>query len=282
VDIPDLLRFVNAQHGTSFELRGYLEGGTRGAWEIAEPNGRRAVLKRGWGEHLGRIRPLLEQLRARGYPAPDIFLGGRTPDGGSYYVQSLVPGSPIDRLTPGLLRQIMALIELQADLHPDTDQDQSNYVRNVVFHGESGWPEALRAHSHATAELLTAIERTTHPFASTQLPVIDAVHGDLGASNVLAHNGQVTAVIDIAQVGRGTRIIDLAILLGQEYEDLDGDLRDDVYARMMDISGRGTTTICVAYQIINLVAYAIAKHPPESLPRYVDRGHHMLHDLKRL
>ena len=151
MEIVDLLRFVNARHGTAFELRGYLEGGTRGAWEVAAPGGRRAVLKRGWGEHLGRIRPVVDALRARGYPTPRLLLGGRAPDGGSYHVQEWAPGAPVARLTPALLRQIVDLIELQADLRPDTDPDWSAYARAVVFEGESGWATALRPRSGATA-----------------------------------------------------------------------------------------------------------------------------------
>jgi aminoglycoside phosphotransferase (APT) family kinase protein len=282
VGIADLLRFVNARHGTAFALRGYLEGGTRGAWEVVAPGGRRVVLKRGWGEHLGRIRPVVEALRARGYPTPRFLLGGRAPDGGSYHVQEWMPGAPVERLTPELLRQIVELIELQADLRPDTDQDWSAYVRAVVFEGEAGWAATLRAHSGATAALLDGVERATRPLRATRLPVADAVHGDLGAYNVLAAGGRVTAVVDLASVGRGTRAVDLAILLGQGYADLDAGQRDALYARMRAAAGPPGAAVCAAYQIINLVAYAIAEHDPASVPDVVDRGRRMLADLRRL
>ena len=221
-------------------------------------------------------------LRARGYPTPRFLLGGRAPDGGSYHVQEWAPGAPVARLTPALLRQIVDLVELQADLRPDTDQDWSAYVRAVVFAGESGWAAALRAHSGATAALLDAVERATRPLRATRLPNADAVHGDLGAYNVLAAGGRVTAVVDLAAVGRGTRAVDLAILLGQGYADLDAGQRDALCARMRAAAGPQGAAVCVAYQILNLVAYAIAEHPPGELPAYVDRGWRLLDDLRRL
>jgi aminoglycoside phosphotransferase (APT) family kinase protein len=277
-----LLDVVNAQHGTSFTVCGYLAGGTRGAWQIAEPGGRRAVLKRGWGQHLDRITPIADALQARGYPIPHIVLGGTTPNGESYHVQEFISGEPIARLTPNLLRQLLRLVELQADLRPQTDQDWSTYVEHVVFRGESGWTPALRGHSTATAELLAAIERATRPFVRTRLPIDDAVHGDLGAYNVLARDGQITAVIDYAAIGRGTRAIDLAILLGQEYDELDDRMRAELSTRVHRIAAPAGAAICIAYQIVNLVAYAIQAHPPSSLPRYVARGWRMLHDLQQL
>jgi hypothetical protein len=231
---------------------------------------------------LGRIRPIVEALRARGYPTPRFLLGGRAPGSGSYHVQEWMPGAPVERLTPGLLRQITDLIELQAGLWPDTDQDWSAYARAVVFAGESGWTAAMRAHSRATAALLGAVERATRPLVGAPLPVADAVHGDLGAYNVLAARGRVTAVVDLASVGRGTRALDLAVLLGQGYAELGEGQRDGLYARMRAAAGPRGAAVCVAYQILNLVAYAVAEHPPQDVPKHVERGRRMLGDLRRL
>jgi aminoglycoside phosphotransferase (APT) family kinase protein len=140
----------------------------------------------------------------------------------------------------------------------------------------------VRAHSAATAALLDAIACAARPFRRTRLSVADAVHGDLGASNVLAQDGHVTAVIDYAAIGRGTRAVDLAILLGQEYEEFDDQMRATLYAHLLRAAGAAGATVCVAYQIVNLVAYAIQHHPRPSLPRYVARGWRLLHDLQQL
>ena len=59
-------------------------------------------------------------------------------------------------------------------------------------------------------------------------------------------------------------------------------MRAAVYERLLQAAGPSGTTICVVYQIVNLVAYAIQSLPPPSLAGYVARGWRLLDDLKQV
>ncbi|HEX5505577.1 MAG TPA: aminoglycoside phosphotransferase family protein [Thermomicrobiales bacterium] len=283
MEITELLRFINAAHGTSFSVVGKCAGGTRGAYEIADPTGRRAVLKSdprpSWIAQLRRVVPITEHLRAIGYPTPRIHFVGVAPDGMPYYVQDFALGAPMAALTPDNLDLLLALNDRQANQHVATEQNWSAYVWRVVFAGESGWAATLRGHAPATADLLAAVEALTRRYRDTRLPTADVVHGDFSPDNVLVLDGRVTAVIDFAAAGRGTRAIDLARLLVWSYDDLDASSRQRLHARIRDIAGVAGLTICLAEQILDLIAYTIDHHAPADVAQAVRLGRRLLDEL---
>src|SRR5688500_3552385 len=134
--IAELLRVVNEQHGTSFRLIGKLAGGTRGAYEVLDHDGRRAVLKPSTNpasmEPLRRVVPLVDHMRAVGYPTPRFLCVGAAPDGAPYHVHEYVPGAPLSALAPAALDMVMALVEQQADRSVTPERSWSTYVRDVV------------------------------------------------------------------------------------------------------------------------------------------------------
>src|SRR5437773_2283300 len=101
MNIAQLLTYINAHHGTAFELSSKLPGGHQdGAYVLAEPSGRRAVLKQMFAE---RALPIMRRLSALGYPTPDVLYAGTAGDGTAYLVQELVPGAPMPTLTEAYL-----------------------------------------------------------------------------------------------------------------------------------------------------------------------------------
>lgn len=284
MEIGELLHFINARHGASFSVVGKCAGGIWGAYEIADRTGRRAVVKSGprpsWIAQLRRVVPITEQMRAVGYPTPRIHFVGVAPDGMPYYVQDFALGLPMAALTPDNLDLLLALNDRQANQHIATEQNWSAYVWRVVFAGESGWAAALRGHSPATADLLAAVEALTRRYRGTRLPTADVVHGDFLPDNVLVLDGRVTAVIDFAAAGRGTRAIDLARLLVWSYDDLEAALRGRLIARIRDIAGVAGLAICLADQIIGLVAFMIDHRAPADVERAIQQGWRLLDDLK--
>jgi hypothetical protein len=283
--IAEVLRAVNEQNGASFRLVGRLLGGTRGAYEIVGRDGQRAVLKPSanpaWIRQLRSVVPLVEHMRAIGYPTPRFLFVGVAPDGTPYHVHELVPGAPVRLLTPADLDLVLALNDQQADQHVAQDRSWSSYLRDVDFDDESGWASALRAHSPATAELLGALEAGTAPYADVALPTADVVHGDFHSDHVLVLDGRVSGVVDFEAAGCGTRAIDLAVLLGWDYDDLDPTARARLYGRIRDVGGSAGLTICLAYQILNMVAYAIEHRTPAAVAKAVRRGWTMLGDVGR-
>lgn len=180
MDTSALLHHINAQHGTAFVLGSKFAGGYQGgAHELVDPaTSRRAVLKRAW---VPRAVPIVEQLRAKGYPTPAWLCCGVAPDNTPYVVQAYMPGTPMGRLTEAYLNQVFALNDLQADLRPapaSDDGTEGRYAHDVVFAGGSGWAANIRAYSPDAARLLAALETVVRPYAAVQLPYTDAVHGD--------------------------------------------------------------------------------------------------------
>jgi hypothetical protein len=171
MNIRQLLQHINVSHGTAFELDGRLPGGHQdGAYVLAEPSGRRAVLKQLFAP---RALPIMRRLRAVGYATPDLLYAGSAADGTTYLVQEFLPGAPMQELTEAYLDQIFALNELQADLNPDPETDPleswSGYVREVVFARSSVWERALCSHSQATSSLLAALRQLTRRYADVAL-----------------------------------------------------------------------------------------------------------------
>lgn len=285
MQLEALVHFINQRHGTVYRLAHRLPGGTRGAYELMTAQGERAVLKCATHpqrtDQLRRTALIVARLRAVGYPAPAYLLVGAMPDGTSYYVQEFMPARPLEQITPPILDPLLAVNDLQGGHRLAVEQNWSTYVRRVVFAGESGWAGALRGYSAATADLLTAVEQTTRPYSAAVLPVTDIVHGDFGQDNVLVDDGRITAVIDLEAAGCGTRAIDLAVLLGWGYDETTPVARARLLSRIAEIAGPGGAAICLSYQIINMVAYAMGHHEPSGVAHRVQQSWQSLDGARR-
>jgi aminoglycoside phosphotransferase (APT) family kinase protein len=283
--ISQLLQYLNASHGTAFELAGKLPGGHQdGAYVLAEADGRRAVLKQLFAP---RALPIIRRLSAIGYPTPNVLYDGIASDGTTYLVQALVPGAPMATLTDAYLDQLLALNEMQANLNPhpaaNALESWSGYVYEAVFARTSVLARALGKHSPATAGLLDALRLATRRYASTELPNTDVVHGDLHNGNILVEHGQITSVIDMVYAGYGTRAIDLVTLL----HTLDSDayapaVRNRLRAHVIARFGVDVYAICMAYRAIVTVEWAIRKGRPDLIDYFVRAGWSVCEELQGL
>ena len=284
MELGELVGFINRRHETSFSLTGRLEGGTGGAYGLVDIDGSRAVLKRAArpqrDDQLARTVRVVDALRHVGYPAPAYLHVGSAPDGTAYYVQQFLEGEPVADVTAGLLDQILAFNALQANRDARRiagDQDWSRHVHCVVFEDEAHWAPAMRAHSADTAALVEALQALTRSLAGVALPADDVVHSDFGPGNVLAHAGRVTGIIDLEAAGCGSRAIDLAVLLRWGWEGAAPPERTRLAERITSIAGPHGAALCLAYQVIDIVAFSIKHHAPAATPRRLQKAWDMLH-----
>jgi hypothetical protein len=288
MEAATVLAQINEQHGRAFSLVGKCEGGTRGAYEVAEGGSQRAILKfgagQGWLTRLQHAESIAAPLRAVGYPTPRNLALGTAPDDLWYQIQEFIPGAPMPApLSPTNLEILIALNDLQANRHPDATEaypNWSSYIRGVVFANESGWAGALQNYSQATQELLAVLQSTAAAYADAELPTTDIVHGDFLPGNVLVHDGRLAAVIDTMAMGYGTRVHDLARVLVWLYDDMAAPLRQQLAERIAAISTPAVRTICLIGEIIDVVAFMI-EHHPRAIERHVQNGWAILNDLDR-
>lgn len=287
MQVADLIGHINRHHNKSYVLLGTCAGGTRGAYELRDAQGQPAILKFGhearWLDRLRQSERIAAHMRGRDYPIPPNFALGRIPDGGWYQVQQFVLGMPIATpLSPAYLDLLLALNDKQAGQHPPSENgwaDWSRHAREVVFAGASGWADALRTFSPASRAFLRLILDQARPFATTTLPTNDVVHGDFVAENVLVHDGHVAAVIDFAAAGCGTRVLDLARLLVWWYADMAVAQRERLLEQITAIATPAERAICMAYGLIDVIAYVI-DHYPDDVASIVDRGSQIMDELR--
>lgn len=117
------LRQINAAHGAAFVLGARFPRGGHGAFRLRDAAGAAFVLK--WqpgATGLGALPaevPLLDRLRAAGYPIPRyVAWGVLAAPAGRYTVQEQLPGESAWGLRGAALEEGLALNDLQAGAGP--------------------------------------------------------------------------------------------------------------------------------------------------------------------
>ena len=220
---------------------------------------------------------LLHELRQRGHRIPDRLWYGPLPGGSFAVVDRWVDADPLVRLDAATVEELLALVELQADVeHPlGHGFDVSEWISLVLFDGWEGWWDAAQSASRNAAELCERLRRLVEPVRHRRLPVRDAVHHDLNVSNVLVADGAIAAVVDWDALGLGSRALDVAALLA-EWHRLriadpasaaeGGDVR--LLERLERIDGDDGLRLAIGYRCVAVLGVSAGRDPPAAFARH--------------
>jgi aminoglycoside phosphotransferase (APT) family kinase protein len=200
----------------------------------------------------------LTLLARRGYPIPTILWRGALDGNWSCVVQQRVPGEALHALSGSALDALFSLVDLQAT--PDLDPggwDISWWMSVVLFERWEHWWERVEKAVPQTSRRLRAF---LEPAWGFRLPADDIVHGDLNLTNVIAHGGTITGIVDWDDIGLGSRAADLSGLLFDWHRlrlsngavTLDGGAR--IVDRIADIAGVEGLRCAIGYGAIARIA----------------------------
>ena len=291
--------------GAEVTLLGRLPGGVNGgALRVRLAGGAYAVLKavpRAHPDHLDetlRAQRVVAHMRGRGYPTP-AWLGVGATATHVWQLMDFVDAAPAPELTPSLVEQLMAIIELQAG-QASEPYDHWSYAWRVATGRGSAvaglefdeTPEqsllrqsvaGLSGYSPAVSAL---VERLRLVCADVPPPraAPDMVHADLATpGNVLVRDGAVVAVVDVGNAGSGTRATDLTTLVWYTFRDplLDG-VRRRLWTRILDLVDWEGGAVLAAAQILHMLEIPIRLGHHAVVPGVVERGQRALNELHAL
>jgi aminoglycoside phosphotransferase (APT) family kinase protein len=273
--------------GAEVTLLDRLPGGVNGgAVRVRLAGGANAVLKavpRAHPDHLDetlRARSVVDHMRRRGYPTP-AWLGVGATATHVWQLMDFVDAAPAAELTPSLVEQLMAIIELQAD-QASAPYDHWSYAWRVAT-GRGAAVAGPDGYSFAVSAL---VERLRRACADVPPPraAPDMVHADLATpGNVLVRDGAVVAVVDIGNAGSGTRATDLTSLVWYTFGDpLLGGVRGRLWARILDLVDWEGAAVLTAAQILHMLELPIRFGRHAVVPGVVARGRRALDELHAL
>ncbi|WP_248647465.1 phosphotransferase family protein [Glycomyces tenuis] len=287
--------------GAQVTVRARLPGGVNGGAVRVRLAGRAdAVLKAVPRAHPGhldetlRAQRVVEHMRGRGYPTP-AWLGVGATATHVWHLMDLVDAAPAPELTPSLLEQLTAIIELQAGGACEP-YDHWSYAWRVATGQapdvadqtleQSRLRRSLAGLAGYSSEVSALVERLRLVCADVPPPLQapDMVHADLATpGNVLVRNGAVVAVVDIGNAGSGTRAIDLTTLVWCAFSDpLLDDVRRRLWARNLDLVGWEQAAVLAAAQILHMLEIPVRHRRHDAVPAVVERGHRALDELHAL
>lgn len=281
----EVLDDVASVVGSSVTVLSRLPGGANaGATRVELAGGANAVLKaepRAHPHHLGemlRAQRIVEHMRSRGYPTP-AWLGVGATATHVWHLMDFVDAAPAPELTPSLVEQLMAVVELQSD-EASEPYDHWSYAWRVATDRETAI-SGLSGYSTAVSAL---VERLRLMCADAPPPrhAPDMVHADLNPGNVLVRDGTVAAVVDIGNAGSGTRATDLTTLLWHTFRDPLDDVRMQLWTRILVVVGWEGAAVLAATQILLQLEWTIRLGRRDVVAGVVKRGHRALDELNAL
>jgi hypothetical protein len=281
-DLPTLVAFVNAQHGTTFRITDRNLGGEQGAVALSDANSVRFILKWSPGaQDLGRLPEILQivnRLKSLWYPVPRYVVRGLHP-AGRYVVLAGLPGTPARRLSPPVVEQLLALNDRQRDQGFPADEPwPARVVRDTLDGGDDYCLlDPMRQHAPETARLLDLVQSLVAQHRDVPTPTGDIVHFDFQPSNILIQGTKVTGVVDWDGAQTGDRAFDLATLLFYTYDQ--DQVRESLWTRLTEIADPRAAVLYLAHLIHRQVDWSIRHRPPETVNEWLERARLVLQDI---
>ncbi len=277
---------LNDTHGMALTLHSRCDSGIQsGAWLVVDNQDRPAVLKwsrNGSESHVRYLAPLVERIRGTGYPTPAWLAVGSTTAGCTYHLQEFAPGVQSWPLTVAATDLFIEVLERQAGLDPDPASDRSAQVSSAaVDESVGGLRHTVRKSAPGGPALITRYDELLASYGVVDLPRGDMVHGDFNTCNILLHHDAVSAVIDIEELGSGTRVIDYGCLLREAYvQNYDPEVKRRLRQAGEAVAGPGALAVCAAAAAFFIVGFKL-RHQPSAVMATMDALHLMADDLTK-
>jgi Ser/Thr protein kinase RdoA (MazF antagonist) len=290
----DEARSLVERIGMGLSVVGACGGGETGtAHVVRDGDGREWVLK--WADagpsaegDLARLVRLVDGLRADGYPAPEHLVVGVT-GSVAYWVQSQMPGAPVQHAGGALDRLVPELVGL-ADRHAGrgdlADPPWPGWLLRTLDVGGDGYclhETMLRQPS--TARMLERIRHVADVCRDAPVARQDIVHFDFSYANVLTDGTTITGVVDwnvpFPGALQGDRAFDIATLLFYAYDR--PRTRARLRAALLDRCDPRAAALYLAHLTLRQVEWSTRHHP--STPthaRFLTLGQTVLADLDPL
>ncbi len=282
----ELLAEINVFHQTTFSLSERYSTGEQGAWAIVDQKGVRGVLKWtiGTGERtftrFEQTKIVTDHLRSRGYPAPRYLHIGQARNG-IYSIQLALPGSPI--AVSSTATYILRLLKLNAmqvgQAVPGLPDWHEEAVHTVLYGGEGYClHSSLQQYAPATANLLSELQHLVATHQDATHRTHDVVHRDFQHANILAHNNQISGVVDWDYVYAGDCVFDIATLLFYSYDD--GGVREQLWQYTLERANIHLLTVYLAHLMLRQVDWSLRHHDQPTIERYLQRSMALLDDIR--
>jgi aminoglycoside phosphotransferase (APT) family kinase protein len=275
---------LNDTHGLQLTLHSRCDSGVQsGAWLVVDEQQEPAVLKwsrSGSESDLRQLAAVVERIRGTGYPTPAWLAIGSTTTGCTYHLQEFAPGSQSWPLTIAATHAFIDVLERQAGLDPDPARDRSAQIgAAVVDECVGGLRHTVRQLGPSGIAIIARYDELLDLHGVVDLPRGDMVHGDFNTCNILLHRGAVSAVIDIEELGSGTRVIDYGCLLREAYvAHYDPEVRVLVRRAGEAVAGPGALAVCVAAAAFFIVGFKL-RYQPEVVVDTVEALRRLADDL---
>ena len=219
--INEVIRIVNENHGTSYELINRFDRGEWGAYRIAEPDKKSVVLK--FFTHLSNTnivdadpelaKDITDTLLSLGYPVPKYIYTGRIGKG-LYWLQQELSGKPLwQNPTVEQIEKVLSFLLLQKNQAVSEKQNYSLIIKDTVFGNRLGGLRSIQNYSPEMSEFLDNLMLSVKDLERLSLPKSDIVHGDFSYHQVMVDDGKITGIIDWQEAGCGDWLVDLTRLI---------------------------------------------------------------------
>ena len=282
MQIQELLKHINATHHTTLTLVKQYAQGEQGAFAVIDPDQKRYVLK--WrpalehAHHVQYMRAVTNHLRDQGYPAPDYQWYGHAL-GGTYTIQTTLPGAPIQQLTQPLLTRLLELNALQIDQAPPGPRDWPAEVVNTVLSGGQGYclHTSLQQTSPLTARLLQQLQAIVLQHRETITRTNDIVHFDFQHANILVDQQAISGIVDWDGTCAGDAAFDLATLLFYTYDEMA--IRERLWHHLLQHTPLSVVSVYLAHLILRQVDWSLRHHDQRTSDRYIARSQAVLQEI---
>lgn len=220
-EINEVIRIVNENHGTNYELINRFDRGEWGAYRIVEPDKKSVVLKFFTDLSNTNIvdadpelaKDITDRLLSLGYPVPKYIYTGRIGKG-LYWLQQELSGKPLwQNPTMEQIEKVLSFLLLQKNQAVSEKQNYSLIIKDTIFGNRLGGLRSIQNYSPEMSEFVDNLMLSIKDLERLSLPKSDIVHGDFSYHQVMVDDGKITGIIDWQEAGCGDWLVDLTRLI---------------------------------------------------------------------